>query len=608
MNNDPLQLTRQLNDCNCPERGYQMDEKPLSLAFSVEANRGVYALLLGSGISYSAGIPTGRGILRELCRRIMCVNGANESDPFAWYEKRYGKAPLYNEVIELLAKTSSERNGLLKEFFEPTLEEVEQKQKVPTDAHYAIAKLVQRGYVKVIVTTNFDRLLEHALDEHNVQYQTLYHDTDIEGMKPLAHADCTVLKVNGDYRDTRFKNITGELDNYTLPLAQLLRRVFDEYGIIVSGWSAEWDTALRELIKSVKGRRYSWYWHAFSEKLTPYADELISFRDANKIIDPKGADHFFTELYENVINIAKVKKVSPENIQVKTKRMKRYIQDRREIELREMLTDQTRKVVSFLFEQRYTEEATAEALSVRAQMVAEKSKTLAMLVAILTYYMRTPEQAELLIQTAERLTGSRHHFGNPLLLATQEIPLQAIFYSTGISAVMKKNYQLLNKLFTLPKVQDPHRRQLSFLAYTSTEAGLDPLFQKISGKETHLAPTEVMFTYPYLKSLFIEARLAFDEQEFEQHFDQFELLRAIKCRYMNEVGSMCGQFGYKENREHLIRFLNEGAETEDWPALAICDGRREKFTDSLEKLAEDLNEKEGFNGKGLLYAYTKFEE
>lgn len=66
--------------------------------------------------------------------------------------------------------------------------------------------------------------------------------------------------------------------------------------------------------------------------------------------------------------------MSPENIQVKTKRMKRYIQDRREIELREMLTDQTRKVVSFLFEQRYTEEATAEALSVRAQMVAEKVK------------------------------------------------------------------------------------------------------------------------------------------------------------------------------------------------------------------------------------------
>ncbi|OCA88739.1 SIR2 family protein [Pseudobacillus wudalianchiensis] len=585
-----------------------MDEKLLSLAFSVEANKGVYALLLGSGISYSAGIPTGRGILREFCRRIMFVNGAEEHDPVHWYEKKYGKAPLYNEVIELLAKTSSERNGLLKEFFEPTLEEVEQKQKVPTEAHYMIAKLVQRGYIKVIVTTNFDRLLEHALDEHNVQYQTLYHDTDIEGMKPLAHADCTVLKVNGDYRDTRFKNVTDELDNYTLPLAQLLRRVFDEYGIIVSGWSAEWDTALRELIKSVKGRRYSWYWHAFSEKLTPDADELISFRDAIKIVDPKGADHFFTELYENVINIAKIKKVSPENIQVKTKRLKHYIQDRREIELREMLTDQTRKVTSFLFEQRYTGEATVEELSVRIQTVAEKSKTLAMLAAILAYYIRTSEQAELLIQTAERLTGSRHHHGDASLLATQEIPLQAVFYSIGISAVMKKNYQLLNKLFTLPKVQDPHRHHLSFLAATAPQTVLDPLFEKVSEGEKHLAPTETVFTYPFLKYLFIEARLAFDDQEFEQHFDQFELLRAIKCRYTNEIGDICGRFGYKANREHLIRFLNEGAETENWPVLAICDGSSEKFVHSLEKLAEDLNEKEGFSGKGLLSAYTKFEE
>lgn len=585
-----------------------MDEKLLSLAFSVEANKGVYALLLGSGISYSAGIPTGRGILRELCRRIMYVNGATGNDPFSWYEKRYGKAPLYNEVIEILAKTSSERSGLLKEFFEPTLEEVEQKQKVPTDAHYAIAKLIQRGYIKVIVTTNFDRLLEHALDEHNVQYQTLYHDTDIEGMKPLAHAECTVLKVNGDYRDTRFKNVTDELDNYTVPLAQLLRRVFDEYGIIVSGWSAEWDTALRELIKSVKGRRYSWYWHAFSEKLTPHAEELVSFRDASKIIDPKGADHFFTELHENVLNIAKVKKVSPENMQVKMKRLKRYIQDKREIELREMLTEQTKKVVSFLFEQRYTEEPTVEELHTRVWTVAEKSRTLAMLGAILAYYVRTPEQGELLIQTAERLTGSRHHHGDPSLLATQEIPLQTVFYSIGISAVMKKNYQLLNKLFTLPNVQDPHRHHLSFLTATSPQMGLDQLFQKISDEEKRFAPAAVHFTYPYLKDLFIEARLAFDGREFEQHFDQFELLKAIKCQYLNEKQDITGQFGCKPNREQLIRFLNEGAETENWPVLLICDGRREKFTESLEKLAEHLNKKAGCSGQGLLDAYTKFAE
>ncbi|UUN20212.1 hypothetical protein LRS65_27115 (plasmid) [Bacillus cereus] len=48
-----------------------MDNQLMSLSFSMEANKGVYALLLGSGISFSANIPTGWGILKELCRRIM---------------------------------------------------------------------------------------------------------------------------------------------------------------------------------------------------------------------------------------------------------------------------------------------------------------------------------------------------------------------------------------------------------------------------------------------------------------------------------------------------------------------------------------------------------
>ncbi|MCY8065641.1 hypothetical protein MOF28_01940 [Bacillus haynesii] len=71
-----------------------------------------------------------------------------------------------------------------------------------------------------------------------MQYKTLYHDSDIEGMKPLAHVDCTVLKIHGDYRDTRFRNITDELSSYPESVNELLNRVFDEYGLIVSVWSA----------------------------------------------------------------------------------------------------------------------------------------------------------------------------------------------------------------------------------------------------------------------------------------------------------------------------------------------------------------------------------
>lgn len=40
-----------------------------SLAFSVQANPGVYAVLIGSGVSRSANIPTGWEITLDLARK-----------------------------------------------------------------------------------------------------------------------------------------------------------------------------------------------------------------------------------------------------------------------------------------------------------------------------------------------------------------------------------------------------------------------------------------------------------------------------------------------------------------------------------------------------------
>ena len=46
-----------------------------SLAFSVYENKGVYALLLGSGVSRSAFIPTGWEITLDLVRRVAKLIG-----------------------------------------------------------------------------------------------------------------------------------------------------------------------------------------------------------------------------------------------------------------------------------------------------------------------------------------------------------------------------------------------------------------------------------------------------------------------------------------------------------------------------------------------------
>lgn len=54
---------------------------------------------------------------------------------------------------------------MLKTYFEPTDDERKQGIKMPTLAHKSIANLVKQGFIKVIVATNFDRLLEKALND-----------------------------------------------------------------------------------------------------------------------------------------------------------------------------------------------------------------------------------------------------------------------------------------------------------------------------------------------------------------------------------------------------------------------------------------------------------
>lgn len=50
-----------------------MIDPATALAFSVFENRGVYAVLLGSGVSRSAQIPTGWEVTLDLVRRVGTV-------------------------------------------------------------------------------------------------------------------------------------------------------------------------------------------------------------------------------------------------------------------------------------------------------------------------------------------------------------------------------------------------------------------------------------------------------------------------------------------------------------------------------------------------------
>jgi hypothetical protein len=128
------------------------------LAASLHYDRGVYAVLVGSGVSTAAGIPTGWDLTRELALLEARHQGEHVPDNVeAWWAANKAVPLGYSSVVEAIASTLGQRQALLRSVIEPSADEIRAGLKVPGAAHYALAELVWRGYVRVIVTTNFDR-------------------------------------------------------------------------------------------------------------------------------------------------------------------------------------------------------------------------------------------------------------------------------------------------------------------------------------------------------------------------------------------------------------------------------------------------------------------
>jgi len=301
-----------------------MIDPSTALAFSVFENRGVFALLIGSGVSRAAQIPTGWEVVLDLTRRVAALEGVQDQiDWAAWHQERFGEPPNYSKLLDALAQTAEERRSILHTVIEPTAEDIEEGRKTPTKAHKAIARLVRNGFIRVIITTNFDRLLENALRAEGVEPTVIKSDDDLQGAVPLVHTRCFVLKVHGDYLDTRLRNTEGELESYSPALNTVLDRILDEYGLVVCGWSADWDTALRAALTRAPNRRFPTFW-ASRGKPSPLAEDLLAQR-AGRMIPISDADSFFEELERKVEIQSELQRPNPRSVEILVASIKKYL-------------------------------------------------------------------------------------------------------------------------------------------------------------------------------------------------------------------------------------------------------------------------------------------
>lgn len=427
-----------------------------SLSFSVQANPGVYALLLGSGVSRGAGIPTGWEIVHDVILQLAILEDEEElcqPNPELWYFTQTGRIPNYSEILEQLLLTPAERQQKLCTYIEPTVEEQEEGLKQPTAAHRAIAQMVAQGYIKVIVTTNFDRLLENALNELGIVPNVLSSIHQIEGALPLVHTRCCILKVHGDYLDPLTLNTLEELEEYSDEFNEFLDRVFDEFGLVVCGWSADWDIALRNALSRAESKRFSTYWAVRGEP-TEAARSLINHRQAT-LIHIEDADSFFDTVKENVESIEEFSRPHPGSTELAVSSLKRYLPESRHRvrlstlidEIVEQVVDETSGQALAVHSDEGAPVPNTETIEARVRAYEAACSTLTAM-AVVGGYWAEEEHIALWQRALRRLADLPDTNGYPMWLSLQRYPATLLLYALGLGAAEANRLEFLTRVFS----------------------------------------------------------------------------------------------------------------------------------------------------------------
>lgn len=419
------------------------------VAFSVFENKGVFALLLGSGLSRAAEIPTGWEITTDLVRRVATAEGAEEqADWTQWFRDKYGKEPDYSELLDALSSTPAERRQIIHGYIEPDEEDREEGRKIPTAGHKAIAQLVRGGFIRVIVTTNFDRLMENALREVGVEPTIVSSPDALKGAEPLAHTSCYILKLHGDYKDARILNTEEELGAYPGEYNTILDRIFDEYGLIICGWSGEWDHALRAAVLRAPNRRYPLFW-ATRGTLKGRGKELCDHRKGVEVPIPD-ADKFFSDLIEQVRTLADSRKRNPADVDMLVARAKRYLaKSEHMIQLADLIDEEIRRTTAALDGHDLTPHGTfkPEEFQRRVALYEGATEGLAKVCGLIGRW-GSPQQLRLVIEAIRSLVDYAEAVNGGLVVfvESRRYPAVLVFQACALGLVKAERWQDFRQL------------------------------------------------------------------------------------------------------------------------------------------------------------------
>lgn len=197
-------------------------------------------LFVGAGISLNSGIPIVYETEREILKKL---DVSDDTIDIIWNSN----LP-FESFMQTLIHESGADNSLLSIY----------ECNKPNTNHRLIAKLARRGLLKTIVTTNFDQLIEKALDEEGVDdYFVLSNDDQFK------HADLggdaiKLIKLHGSIEDKDSLAVTLDkvaTKGFSSSFTRIIKYIFsggEHKSVLILGYSSSDIFDITPLIESIE--------------------------------------------------------------------------------------------------------------------------------------------------------------------------------------------------------------------------------------------------------------------------------------------------------------------------------------------------------------------
>lgn len=249
-------------------------------------------LLVGAGISVSAGIPP--------AQQLMKIAIENFPHYFTEEEQKLAQEDLgqlqYNDIMTKLSNIK--RKELFKWFIEGNSDKGIAKAKL-NFAHIAIAELLKQGYFSRILTVNFDPLLIHACYMVGMYPFPAIYDLGAMGKvnAELLH-DPSIVYLNGQHVGFVQRNTTDQLESHKETLTQIVRSTGCSKTWVVAGYSSENDP-LMDALNELRPYNNWLYWLEYNEQvLQKESHHFLKNDEECKVIYRCDADETFMDIAE----------------------------------------------------------------------------------------------------------------------------------------------------------------------------------------------------------------------------------------------------------------------------------------------------------------------